>query len=461
MQLTRKKSNIILITIIILAIFLGFFDLPQAWNKIADHLNWRIKNQVKFLSFIKLPQFPINKPFHLGLDLQGGTHLVYQADLSQIQGGEKSEAMQGVRDVIERRVNMFGIAEPVVQISKDSRLIVELAGIKDVKTAIAMIGETPYLDFRKERTQEETEKILEAQKNGDREALFQDPYFELTSLTGQQLKGSRLELNQTTMQPLIALEFNDQGKEIFAQLTKENIGKRVAIYLDGMPISIPVVREEIKHGNAVIDGDFTIKQAKELVRRLNSGALPVPIKLIAQETIGASLGRISLEKSLFAAMIGLIFVGLFMLIIYRLPGFLACLALGIYGILVLAIFKVLGITLTLSGIAGFILSLGMAVDANVLIFERLREELKQGNTFNISIRQAFKRAWPSIRDGNISTLITCLVLYIFTTGLIRGFAVTLGIGILISMFSAIIVTRILLNLFNGEKFTNKKRLFGV
>ncbi len=455
-----RYNKIILSIIILVSLFLGFFDFPDTWDSAVDHINWRIENQVKFLSFIKLPNFP-SMPFHLGLDLQGGSHLIYQADLSSIESGNEQEAMQGVRDVIERRINMFGITEPVVQITKESRLIVELAGIKDTATAIAMIGETPYLDFRKERSEEARDKILKEQEAQNPEYMYQDPYFEFTALSGQQLQSARLELNQTTYQPIIALEFTDEGKKIFARLTRENIGKRIAIYLDNIPISIPVVQEEIKDGNAVIQGDFTIEEAKELVRRLNAGALPVPINLIAQETIGASLGNISLEKSLFASLIGLLLLAIFLLINYRLPGICAIIALGIYGIIVLAIFKLLSVTLTLSGIAGFILSLGMAVDANILIFERFREELKQGNSLNISITQGFKRAWSSIRDGNISTLITCLVLYIFTTGLIRGFAITLGIGIIISMFSAMIVTRLLLNLFTSKRLEKRKWLFGI
>ncbi|MFH1392121.1 MAG: protein translocase subunit SecD, partial [bacterium] len=391
MTISRNKTYFFLILIAVLSLGAGVFD----WQP--------------------------ERPFHLGLDLQGGTHLIYQADLSQVK--DKAQAMQGVRDVIERRVNLFGVAEPIVQASGKDKLIVELAGIKDIRQAIAMIGETPYLDFR--------EEVQTTDEEGNQQIGFQ-----MTSLTGQQLKRAFLEFDSTSYQPIVNLEFNDEGKKIFADLTQKNVNKRLAIFLDGMPISIPVVREPILDGKAVISGDFTLEAAKQLAQRLNAGALPVPINLISEQTIGASLGSSSLEKSLKAGVIGLVLVALFMVVFYGLPGVFAVLALAIYGILVLAIIKLIPITLTLSGIAGFILSLGMAVDANVLIFERLKEEEH--------LKDAFSRAWPAIRDGNVSTLLTCLVLYAFTTGLIKGFAITLGIGIMVSMFSAIIITRLFL-----------------
>ena len=391
MTLSKNKTYFFLILILIIAVGAGVFD----WQP--------------------------ERPFRLGLDLQGGTHLIYQADLSQIK--DKSQAMQGISDVIERRVNLFGVAEPVVQVSGKDKLIVELAGIKDVKQAIAMIGETPSLDFR--------EEIEITDEQGNKQIGFQ-----MTSLTGQQLERSSLEFDPTSYQPLVNLEFDDQGKKIFADLTQKNVGKRLAIFLDGMPISIPVVREPILDGKAVISGDFTLEAAKQLAQRLNAGALPVPITLISEQTIGASLGRDSLEKSLKAGVIGLALVAIFMIIFYGLPGIFAVLALAIYGILTLAIIKLIPITLTLAGIAGFILSLGMAIDANVLIFERLKEEKR--------LADAFRAAWPAICDGNVSTLLTCLVLYSFTTSLVKGFALTLGIGVVLSMFSGIIVTRLLL-----------------
>lgn len=461
---SKTKVRLIVLAILVLALFLGFLDLPEYWDRGVDWLNPQI-DRVKYLRIVHLPHFP-KLSFHLGLDLQGGTHLEYEADLANIEFRERGEAMEGIRDVIERRVNIFGVQEPIIQVAKGNRLIVELAGIKDVSLAIQMIGETPYLDFREERPEEERNAILEAQELEDKEALLKDPYFIVTSLSGKQLKRAQLEFDPQTYKPTIGLEFNKEGKELFAEITKRNVGKRLAIYLDGIPISVPVVREVIIGGKAVISGDFTIDEAKQLTRRLNSGALPVPINLISQQTVGASLGKISLEKSLFAGLIGLMALGLFMIFYYRLAGILAVIALAVYISIVLGVFKLSTlspwpITLTLAGIAGFILSMGIAVDANVLIFERLKEELRSGKSFGGSIDEGFKRAWPSIRDGNISTLITCFVLYIFTTGMIKGFAITLGIGIIISMFSAIMVTRSLLRLFVGTKVEEKRWLFGV
>ncbi len=417
-----------------------------------------------------------NRPFRLGLDLQGGTHLVYEADLSNIKESDISESMQGVRDVIERRVNLFGVAEPVVQINNAGdkyRLIVELAGVKDISQAIQMIGQTPFLDFRTEKSQEESEEILNQQTKirekfergeeltpEDQVILLKDPFFEPSQLTGRFLESAQLQFDQRTNQAQVGLKFNDEGSKIFEELTRQNVGKRLAIYLDGAPINAPVVQEEISGGQAEITGNFSITEAKELVRRLNAGALPVPINLISQQTVGASLGKISLDKSLTAAIWGFLAVLLFMVFYYRLPGALASLALVIYVILVLAIFKLIPVTLTLAGIAGFILSIGMAVDANVLIFERFKEEFKLGKSLGGSIDEGFSRAWLAIRDGNISTIITCLILYIFATGLVKGFALTLGIGVLVSMFSAIIITKNFLKIFVGGRLEEKKRIWG-
>ena len=256
------------------------------------------------------------------------------------------------------------------------------------------------------------------------------------------------------------MEFNDQGRNLFAEITTRNVGRPVAIFLDGEPISVPNVREPIREGRAVISGRFNIKEAKQLVERLNAGALPVPITLIAQEKVGASLGQESLEKSLFAGLIGLIAVAVFMLVFYRLPGLVSVLALCLYTLVNLAIYKIFSITLTLAGVAGFILSIGMAVDANVLIFERLKEEMKSGRDLADSVEEGFKRAWTSIRDSNISSLITCVVLYWLGTSLVKGFALTLAIGVLTSMFSAITVTRTLLKLFLVKSLREKKYLFG-
>ena len=280
-----------------------------------------------------------------------------------------------------------------------------------------------------------------------------------TGLTGKQLKRAQIEFDPNTQVPQISLEFNDEGAALFAALTRKNIGKPIAIFLDGEPISIPTVQQEIPNGQAVISGQFTITEAKLLAQRLNAGALPVPIELISQQTVGASLGNESMAKSLKAGLIGLVIVSLFMILYYRLPGLSAVVALIFYGLIILAVFKLIPVTLTLAGIAGFILSLGMAVDANILIFERLKEELKQEKPLTIALAESFQRAWPSIFDGNVSTLITCLILMGFTTSVVKGFAVTLSIGILISMFSAMVVNKIILKLVIKTKISKRLWLF--
>lgn len=400
--------------------------------------------------------------FKLGLDLSGGSHLVYRADLASTTPAERKDAMDSLRDVIERRVNLFGVSEPLVQIESgatdnEQRLIVELPGVTDVKSAIAMIGETPTLEFMKERSKEEIEsyqKALEAfakaQEAGETPEitpeLLAGPY-EATPLTGRYLDRATLEFDQTTREPIVSLAFKKEGAELFAQLTKENIGKTIAIFLDRNlgntePISAPVVREEITGGKAQITGQFTPEEAKELVGRLNSGALPVDkMELLSTQTIGATLGAKATENGIKAGVYGLLVVAIFSIFWYRLPGILAVLALGIYVVMMLAIFKLIPVTLTAAGIAGFILSIGMAVDANILIFARMKEELTAGKTVNDAIREGFHRAWLSIRDSNVSSMITAVILFWFGTSLIEGFALTFGLGVLVSMLTAITFTR--------------------
>lgn len=457
----HAKISSAVFLIILVTLLAGFLDYPKIWNQGADKINDRFSQsqKVKFVNDWKIPHF-WDSPFKFGLDLQGGTHLVYDADLSNVQGASsQADAMNGLRDVIERRVNLYGVSEPLVQINKASsgqyRLIVELAGIKNISDAINMIGETPYLEFRTMRTSEDTAQILEQQKKGDYNALMQDAYTLPSDLTGKYLKKASLSFDPNTQKPLVDIEFNDEGAKLFEQLTQQNIGKQLAIYLDHSPISAPRVNEKISGGKAVISGQFTLTEAKQMVQRLNSGALPVPIKLVSQQSVESSLGQVALDKSLRAGLYAFLAVALFMILWYRIPGLLAVLALGVYTVLVLAVFKLFGVTLTLAGIAGFILSIGMAVDANILIFARMREEFRSGKTFAQSVDEGFRRAWLSIRDSNFTTMLTCLVLYYFTTSVVRGFALTLFIGVVISMFSAIFVTRIFLKGFVGswvEKF---------
>ncbi len=552
--ITRQKIWLTFTAILVLAIFAALTDWPN--------LPHYFPGQSFFNKFTP----------KLGLDLQGGAHLVYQADVSEIPSADQAPALEGVRDVIERRVNAFGVSEPIVQTGSNHRLIIELAGIHDVNLAIKEIGETPLLEFKeapelpepiplteaqKKVAKEYNQKALENAQNiinqlsegadfaelakqhsadpgtqntgGDlgfakqgsfvpefEKAIFEDlqngqitsepiksqfgyhvikkieergeeeekevhsahiliitkdeeyqeqqqieAQWQNTKLSGKDLKRSSVEFDPNSGQPIVSLEFNSEGKSLFAEITKRNIDKPVAIFLDGLPISIPTVQEEITQGSAVITGNFNLVEAKILAQRLNAGALPVPIDLISQQTVGPALGKISLQKSLIAGLLGLIIVALFMIFYYRLPGLLAVLALLIYGLVALAIFEIWPVTLTLAGIAGFILSVGMAVDANILIFERTKEELRNGKPISTSVEEGFHRAWLSIRDSNISSIITCIILAWFGSSLIKGFAITLGIGILISMFSAITVTRTFLRLSAIKYFEEHPFWFGV
>lgn len=434
------KNSYFLLTLIIVSLALFVFVYPQGVNSLFRY----------FSISISVPE----QPFRLGLDLLGGTHLVYEADLSQIGDLAGADAMQGVRDVVERRVNFFGVSEPVVQVAGNNRLIVELAGISDVSQAIKLIGETPFLEFKEET--EMAREILEAQSKGER---LGEEALRTTGLNGRHLERAQLVFDPQTGTPQVSLQLTGEGAKLFAEITRKNIGKLVAIYLDGVPISIPVVQNEIPDGRAVISGKFTPQEAKLLATRLNSGALPVPIKLISQQTIGASLGKESLAQSLTAGVYGLIAVALFMILFYRLPGIVSVAALAVYVLMVLSFYKLIPVTLTLAGLAGFILSLGMAVDANVLIFARMREELKAGKSPTQSIEEGFKRAWLSVRDSHVTTLIGALVLYMFTTSMVKGFALTLGIGVLVSLLTATIITRKLLMLFIGSWLERRRWLF--
>ncbi|MDZ4205699.1 MAG: protein translocase subunit SecD [Patescibacteria group bacterium] len=384
-------------------------------------------------------------PFSFGLDLVGGTELVYRADTSNVE--DVNGAMDTLKEVIERRVNIFGVSEPLVQTEKagivsgntDERLIVELPGVRDIELAKKLIGETPILEFRLERP--EAEAILSV-ASGTPVTL--DKVFYPAELTGRYLSKARVEFDPNTGVALVGLEFTSEGSDLFAKITRDNIGKPLAVILDGIILSAPVIQSEIIGGKAQITGNFTPEEAKTLVRNLNYGALPVPISLTSSQTIGASLGDEALHSGLRAGEIGFLVLVIFLILWYRLPGLIASMALVSYIILSLVIFKIIPVTLTAAGLAGFILSIGMAVDANVLIFERTKEELKKGKSISDALHEGFSRAWLSIRDSNIASIITAVVLFWLGTSAVKGFALTLGIGVLISMFTAITVSRIFL-----------------
>ena len=518
-------------------------------NYINRGVDW--VNKTANIGLFKLPA----KGFNLGLDLQGGAHLVYQANTDMIPGTDKASAVEGVRDVIERRVRGgLGVSEPLVQttrVNNDYRVIVELPGVTDVNQAIKMIGETPILEFKEESNEPLRPLTAAEQKEMDtfnaqaeakaKEAVkaiaggmsFEDavtkysedeqtkstggdlgfiddtivPEFyqwaathkdgevskeliksfdginvikrlsvqpkeatdtttaktynvarilfktkkpvdivppaeqwKASGLSGKQLKRAEVSQNSQTGQVQVALNFDDEGTQLFADLTQRNIDKPIAIFLDGEAISIPTVNEPILTGSAVISGSFSLPDARLLAQRLNSGALPVPVELISQQKVDATLGADSLQKSFMAGLYGLIAVLAYMIIYYRLPGLLSALSLCMYVLLNLVLYKIAGVTLTLSGIAGFILSIGMAVDANVLVFERLKEELQEGKSLKSAVEESFLRAWPSIRDSHITTLISCLFM-MWMGGFVKGFAVVLALGVLVNLFTAIVLTR--------------------
>lgn len=414
--------------------------------------------------FIDLPKFPISSPVNnyldkfplkLGLDLQGGTQLILQAQMDDIDPTDRDSALDSAREVLEKRVNLFGVSESVVQTSKigeERRILVELPGIKDASSAASLVGKTARLDFKEMVGTPSAQEATSA-------AILE--FFKPTGLTGADLKRAAVTFGAAqggSSGPQVSLEFNEEGAVKFAEITKRNIGKPLGMFLDDEPISWPppTVNQEIVGGNAVITGNFTTEEAKNLSVQLNAGALPVPIKILEQRSIGPTLGQASVEKSFIAGLIGLSLLMLYMALFYGKLGLVADGALIIYTIITLAIFKtglfiLPPVTLTLAGIAGFILSIGMAVDANILIFERMKEELRWGKSKTKALELGFARAWSSIWASNVSSLMTAFILYFFGTSLVRGFAVTLSIGVLVSMFSAVVVTRTILRYVIREK----------
>lgn len=396
--------------------------------------------------FIDIPRGPFwgqQIKASLGLDLVGGTELIYQADLAGSK--DRLKDLNNLKSVFEKRINELGVAEPSLQTSGGDKIIIELPGIKDINQAIQKIGATYELSFLAEGSAQDGVQLPD----------YYDPsyvypgYWKKTELSGKDLDKADVtfESGSTTIQsdPVTSIKFTNAGKEKFRTLTKDNLNKKIAIVLDNKIVSAPTVQTEITNGEAIITGAKDVKDAEQLAKRLNEGMLPVPASLVGQQNVGATLGKDSLKQSIVAGLIGIIIIALFILIFYKIPGIVAIFSLFVYALITLAFYKIIPITLTLAGIAGFILSVGMAIDANILIFERLKEELKAGKELNLAIQDGFKRSWSSIRDSNTSSIITCVILYFATgSGPVRGFALTLLVGILISLFTAITLTRTLL-----------------
>jgi preprotein translocase subunit SecD len=389
-----------------------------------------------------------------GLDIQGGMQVVLRADMSEIAEEDKKTALESARDVILRRVDLFGISEPVVQtaqVGEERRILVDLPGVDDPNQALQLVGATAQLDFRLQST--DSASIAEATQSAV--AFFGQ--FQPTGLTGKQLKRAIVQFDQQTGEPVISLEFDDEGRQLFADITKEHVSETLAIFLDDFPVMMPTINTPILDGKAIITGGFSLEEAKQLAIQLNAGALPIPIEVIEQRQLGASLGQEAVSKSVKAGLIGIGLVMLFMVLVYGWKGLLADWALIVYGILTIALYKILGVTLTLPGIAGLLLSIGMAVDANILIFERMKEELRLGKPFARAMELGFGRAWDSIKDANIATILTAVILinplnlgFLNSSGLVRGFGITLLVGVLIGLFTGIVVTRTLLRLFLSE-----------
>lgn len=461
------KSNRLTLWLIIFLIFFSLWvntpsvaSLPEQVNWFGNNINlsflktneWKLKIAGKEInmSFLLPSQNFGLYPIKLGLDLRGGTEMVLQTKMDQIPTSDRETALESAKEVIERRVNYFGVSEAIVRTSKvgeDRRIIVELPGVKDLDQASQLVGKTAQLDFRE---LDASASALEASG-----AAQLDPFtnYKSTGLTGADLSKAQVVFNSTGTKATqssaqIQLQFTEQGAQKFAEITRRNIQKPLGIFLDGVPTTWPppIVQQEILGGSAVISGSFTPQQAKDLAIQLNAGALPVPIEILSQKQVAPTLGEEFVQKSLIAGGLGMLLVMIYMVGIYGRLGLVADLALIIYAILTLAVFRsglfvLPKVTLTLAGIAGFILSVGMAVDANILTFERVKEELRSGKNARSALEHGFSRAWTSIRDSNISSLITAGILYYFGTSVVRGFALTLAIGVVVSMFSAIVVTR--------------------
>lgn len=451
-----KTPRRVFFVLLVLTALLVAIDLPENY-----HLNIRLGNihidrVINPISLhFSLFGLPVNKDFktHLGLDLSGGASIILEANMKNIKPADRSAALDSAVQVIERRINLFGVSEPIIQsaISQNSyRIIVELPGVTDVNKAVSLIGQTAQLEFRE----------VTDYKAATISALFVPTLdtTKSTGLTGKDLQRASMDFSSQTGQPEVSLEFTSDGGQKFADITRRLVGKPLAIFLDQFPVTWPTVNTAITDGRAVITGNFTQDTAKTLALQLNAGALPVPVSVVEKQTVGATLGQDSVVKSLRAGAIGLIIVAAFMIAKYGMLGLLADMALILYGLLNFTIFRWVPITMTLPGVAGFLLSIGEAVDSNILIFERYHEERRRGKPWKVAMELGFEKAWDSIRDANFTTMITCAVLFnpgnwswLPSSGMVRGFALTLFIGVLTSLFTGIIVTRTLIRVLYKEK----------
>lgn len=452
MSLTKQHK--VFIYICLLAICSLYIALPA---KIGNFALPRIN--------YKIGKLDLSKPIEIkqGLDIRGGVQVTLLADMSQTPDDQKSEAIESLREVVGRRVDLYGVSESsikTVQNNKDYRLVLELPGVTNSEQALNLIGETAQMEFAFPQYQEGKTATDPATLVG----------FSPSDLTGADLKRAQVTFQTDNRLPAVSIEFKESGRAKFAKITKENIGKPLAVLLDNYPITMPTIQTEIIDGNAVISGSFSVDEAKSLAVQLNAGALPVPVSILSQKNIPATLGAESIQKSLIAGGVGLLMVILFMVLNYGKQGLIASLGLAMYGLLTIVVYKLIGVVLSLPGIAGFLLSVGMAVDSNILVFERYKEEIRAGRPWQVALELAFGRAWDSIKDANTATIITGLILlnplnwpFLNTSGSVKGFALTLILGIFISLFTGIVVTRNLLRLFfkgrtNNQSLNTKHQL---
>ena len=454
-----KNPRRVFILLLLLTIIVTIIDLPENYRLAFSLGPLRVDRTINPPSVdrtIAGKKVTFALRTHLGLDLSGGSHVALEANMKDIPVSDRASALESAKQVIERRVNFFGVSEPIVQSARSGdqyRIIVELPGVTDVANAVSLIGQTARLEFREF-----------SDPNEATEGALVIPFTTNTTptgLSGKDLKNARLDYSTETGKPQVSIEFTADGGKKFGELTSRLVGKTLPIFLDELPLTWPRVQTAITDGRAVITGEYSLDSAKTLALQLNAGALPVPVSVVENRTVGATLGQTSITKSIRAGIVGLIIVGIFMIAQYGRLGFLAVSALILYGLINFALFRLIPVTMTLPGVAGFLLSIGMAVDSNILIFERFKEEKRKGKPWYIAMELGFGKAWESIRDANFTTLITCVILFnpgnwsfIPSSGLVRGFAATLFLGVITSLFTGIVVTRTFIRVFYKEKIKN-------